>query len=397
MKSYLDEPLKIEELDNAIFIMSKGKSPGLDGLSVAFYQHFWTDIRLLLYNAFLECISSGNLSPSMKRGIITLIPKPNKDHLLLDNWRPITLLCNDYKLLAHVYSRRLDKGLAKIIDECQSAFIKGGNIHNHTRLILDILDYSDFINTDSYIMFLDFFKPFDTIEHPFLIESLRFLGFGEEFCSIIKMFYTDISSYVSLNSGMTPSFIVSRGIRQGCPISPKLFILTTQLLTLLIKNSHDLQGIIIFDKEFRLSQFADDTSIFLKDKSMVEKTINIIQTFSKASGLTLNLNKCELLPVHTSVDSTISNIKIVQEVKYLGITISKNPIRRQDVNIANRIIDTENTLSHWLTRDLTVFGRVLLSKAEGISKLSYPCHSLYVSSSNISKANSVLFHFFVEK
>lgn len=146
-------------------------------------------------------------------------------------------------------------------------------------------------------MFLDFFKAFDTIDHPFLIESLRFLGFGEEFCSIIKMFYTDISSYVSLHSGMTPSFIVSRGISQGCPISPKRFILTTQLLTLLINNSHDLQGIIIFDKEFRLSQFADDTSIFLKDKYMVEKTINIIQTFSKASGLTLNLNKCEVLPV----------------------------------------------------------------------------------------------------
>lgn len=93
----MEDDLKIEELDIAINRMSKGKSPGLDGLTVEFYIFFWEDIRELLYNAFLECISTGHLSSTMKQGIITLIPKPNKDKLLLDNWRPITLLCIDYK------------------------------------------------------------------------------------------------------------------------------------------------------------------------------------------------------------------------------------------------------------------------------------------------------------
>ncbi len=78
------------------------------------------------------------------------------------------------------------------------------------------------------------------------------------------MFYTDISSCVSLNPGMTQRFMVSRGIRQGCPISPKLFILATQLLTTLIQQSPEIEGITIFNKEFKLSQFADNTSIFLK-------------------------------------------------------------------------------------------------------------------------------------
>lgn len=145
----MEDKLKIKELDTAILRMSKGKSPGLDGLTGEFYTAFWKNIRVTLYNAFLECISAGHLSPTMKQGLITLIPKPNKDKLLLDNWRPVTLQCNDYKLFAHVYANILDMALMQIVDECQSAFIKGRSIHNHIRLIFDMLDYQDLIDIDS--------------------------------------------------------------------------------------------------------------------------------------------------------------------------------------------------------------------------------------------------------
>ncbi len=158
----------------------------------------------------------------MKQGVITLIPKPNKDKLSLDNWRPITLLCNNYKFIAHVYSNRLDMGLNNLVDECQSVFVKGRNIHNHTRLILDMLDYRDYIKTDSFVLFIDFFKAFDTLEHPFLLKTLHLLGFGPNFCNIVEMLYTNISSSVSLNPGVTPRLKVRRGIRQGCPISRNL-------------------------------------------------------------------------------------------------------------------------------------------------------------------------------
>ena len=174
----MDDRLKIEELDSALLQMSGGKSPGLDGITIEFYKYFWSDVRKMLYKAFTDCISAGNLSPTMKHGLITLIPKPNKNNLLLDNWRPITLLCNDYKLLAHVYANRLNSGLNQLVDECQSAFIKGRSIHNHTRLILDMLDYQEFIDTEGLVLFLDFYKAFDTVEHSFLMETLTFLGFG---------------------------------------------------------------------------------------------------------------------------------------------------------------------------------------------------------------------------
>ena len=87
-----------------------------------------------------------------------------------------------------------------------------------------MIDYQSFIESESLILFSDFFKAFDSIEHDFLIQTLKKCGFGDKFCKVIKMFYNDINSYISLNPGITPRINVSRGIRQGCPISPKLFI-----------------------------------------------------------------------------------------------------------------------------------------------------------------------------
>jgi len=160
----------------------------------------------MLFKALLDCIQTGSLSNTMKQGIITLIPKPNKDITFLDNWRPITLLCTDYKILAHVFAERLNRGLKNLIDKCQSAFVKGRNIHNHIRLVLDMLNYGDFIDKDCLILFLDFYKAFDTVEHAFLLEALKFLGFGENFCKLIEMFYSDIYSSVSLNPGLSSRF-----------------------------------------------------------------------------------------------------------------------------------------------------------------------------------------------
>lgn len=392
-KKILEEDLTTSELESALKQMKNGKAPGIDGLTSEFYKYFWNDIKDLLHKAFLECIRKGCLSPTMKIGLITLLPKPNKDLLNLDNWRPITLLCNDYKLVALVYANRLKNVLVSLVDEFQSAFIKGRHIHNNVRLILDMLDYQSFIDSESLILFIDFFKAFDSVEHSFLIQTLKKFGFGEKFCKVIEMFYKDIISYVSLNPGMTPRINISRGIRQGCPISPKLFILCTQILAYLVVNNQEFKGINIFDYEFRISQFADDTVFFLKDKSVVCKALNIISLFSKASGLNINLKKCEILPLHPCVDTQIMSIPVKSEVKYLGIKLIKEIKKREEKNMNEKIENMKKTLNHWLMRDLSIFGRNLLSKSEGISKLIYPCYSIYVTPKNIKKANSIIYNF----
>jgi len=112
------------EVKDALFKMKKRKAPGIDGLTVEFYLHFWEQIENPLYNMLIECINSGEMSTTMKQGVISLIAKPDKDPHLLENWRPISLLTVDYKLITSVFANRLQKGLNKIISEYQTGFLK---------------------------------------------------------------------------------------------------------------------------------------------------------------------------------------------------------------------------------------------------------------------------------
>lgn len=186
--------------------------------------------------------------PSMKQGLITQIPKHGKDKRILDHLRPITLLNIDYKLLSGCIAARLKEGLSQLIDETQSGFLNGRSIHNNIRPVLDLIDYSHVLAEEGFILFLDFYKAFDSVEHPFILTTLNYFGFGQKFINLIGMLYKDINSCVALEQGTCPRFQVNRGIRQGCNSSPLLFILVAELLSIMIKNN-DIEGINILGKK----------------------------------------------------------------------------------------------------------------------------------------------------
>ncbi len=183
---------------------------------------------------------------SLKQGVITLIPKPRKYILYLDNWRPISLLNNDAKVFAHIFAKRLKHGLEDIIDEEQTGFIQGRHISNNIRLILDMVDCNEYISDNSLILFVDFHKAFDTIEHDFLFKTIDFIGFGKYFLKAVKTLYkgctSGCTSSVKLAQGTSNRFEIRRGIRQCCPFSPFLFLLATQLLAFHLKKGY-FQGI----------------------------------------------------------------------------------------------------------------------------------------------------------
>lgn len=147
---------RIDELDAVLKKMDLNES---DSLTVNFYKYFWEDLRNILFEALKDCIIKKELMTSMKQGVITLIPKPGKEKQKLDNLRPI--LNKDNKLFSGSIAARLKKGIADIISDTQSGFIKGRVIHNNIRLVRDLLDYIDLIDYDGFILFLDFYKAFD--------------------------------------------------------------------------------------------------------------------------------------------------------------------------------------------------------------------------------------------
>ncbi len=130
-----DKPISLQEVQNAINLLKSNKSPGSDRLTSEFHRSFVTESTPFLYEVFVECIDKECLHTTMTQGITALIPKPNKDKLLLDNWRPICLLNNDYKIIALLLATRLKLVLNSITEETQSGFMTKRYIANNIRLV----------------------------------------------------------------------------------------------------------------------------------------------------------------------------------------------------------------------------------------------------------------------
>uniref|UniRef100_A0A3B3H9P1 Reverse transcriptase domain-containing protein n=1 Tax=Oryzias latipes TaxID=8090 RepID=A0A3B3H9P1_ORYLA len=391
-KQVCEAEITLEEAEKAMRSLALDKSPGSDGLTINFYRHFWDHLKEQFLLVIKEISELNILPTTMKQGVITLIPKPGKDARLIDNLRPISLLNSDYKILTNIYASRLKTGLNQIISDTQSGFLKGRSIHNNIRLVLDLIDYNQLIEDDGFILFLDFFKAFDTVEHKFMFQTLEIFGFGPNFISFVQTIYNDTNSVVILPNGISPRFLINKGIKQGCPISPLLFITATEMLSILIKNS-GFSKLSVLGEQLAITQLADDTAIFMKDSHQIPDIIQTVDFFSKASGLKLNLSKCELLPVHHSDQSVLHNIPVRTVVKYLGVHISKDSKTMEEMNLWKTLEKCKVNLNMWSQRDISILGRVFLTKLECLSRFIYPAYSLPIPKSARKAINQANFNF----
>ena len=219
-KISLDEDITIQEILDSMNNMKLGKVPGCDGLTLEFYKYFFDDLKVALYEMYMEILSTGTMTNSMRRGLMSLLPKRNKNILEISGYRPLTLLSNDYKILAKLFANRMKKVLPDIKGNQQSGFMAGRKIHTNIRRTMDIVSYLNKTNTHAVIVSIDFEKCFDRIEHNSIIEALRYFNFGEKFISAVKIFFNKFL-VCTQNVGYTSDlFNKTRGVNQGCPISP---------------------------------------------------------------------------------------------------------------------------------------------------------------------------------
>ena len=242
-KNFCEMTLQKKDYALALTNLANDKSPGSDGLSTNFYKFFWPDINDLLIDSYNYTFESKGLSQEQKLAVINLIPKKDKDVRYLKNWRPVSLLNTDYKILAKALANRLQKVIGHLICEDQVGYIKGRYIGEAIRTIEDIILLTNEQNTPGFITLIDFEKAFDSIEWPFLFKCLEKFNFGPVFTSWIRILYTNIKSCVGNNGYYSEMFEISRSIRQGCPLSALLFILVAEILAISIRETKKIKGI----------------------------------------------------------------------------------------------------------------------------------------------------------
>ena len=313
------------------------KSPGTDGFQAEFYRHFWKELHSDMLQRFDYAYGSGKLSISQRRGIITLIPKPNKDTTVLDNLRP-----------TKVIAKRLENVLPKIINPDQTGYIKNRYTGENVRLISDIMKYTEENNIPGIALFLDFKKAFDTIEWDFINSCLKKFNFGPDIQNWVKILYNNVSSCVLNNGFASEFFSVERGVRQGCPLSGLLFVISIEILARAIKNDTAIKSINVGEKEIKVSLYADDTTVFVRDLDSVDHLLTLLDNFKNLSGLEINTTKSEGLWLGRWKNKTETPFGFRwprDPIKALGIFFSYDINKTNELNFAEKIRNLEKTLN----------------------------------------------------
>lgn len=280
----------LTELGDATGALANEKCPGPDGAPAEFYKANWDTVGPLVLQCLTSGISNEHFPESVTRGVIVLLPKKS-DQRMLTNKRPITLLNTSYKIEAKALQKRLTPILQRIISFQQAAFLPGRNIH-HALLYLSELLHQAHLNGKEYILMkLDVCKAFDRLEWSFILQVVERAGLAGLLSRFLKASFSTASSHVVLNGRPTQAIRLARSVRQGCPLSPLVFILAYDSLNHVIKDAVARQALVgVFFPEWGYadpqSMYADDSDLLIEAQmEYVMESKRILQCFGAASGL----------------------------------------------------------------------------------------------------------------
>ena len=360
----LEGELQYKEVTEAIKQLNQNKAPGTDGLPIEIYIMFWRKIGEYLVNALNHAYKVGKLHDSALDGVISLIPKPNKDTKEIKNLRPITLLNTDYKILEKCLANRLKSSLEELINEDQKGFMANRRIGVNIRRILDAVEFCEKTDKPIVILSIDAEKAFDRIEIDSLLKSMEYFKIGQSFRKWTKLCFTGARACV-INNGITSKrFPVTRGVKQGGCCSAFYFLLLIETLANKLRNTGDLEGIDINGIIKLLGQYADDLDMYLwGNRQNVKKAINTIKEFEKSSGMKININKSTIFKLGQIRDVDLQlGIKEVSKINVLGVEVI-NYIDEGEIfklNYEKTINRAQAILNQWSTRGLSLLGKVLV-------------------------------------
>ena len=302
----------------------------------------------------------------------------------------------DYKIASKVIAERIRKTLPNLVHFNQSGFIERRYIGDTIRTLLDIIDYMDEYHEGGLMMMVDFEKAYDSLEWDFMINVLEHFNFGNDLIKWIKTFYTKIESCISNNNVTSQYFRISRGLRQGDPLSSYIFILCVEILAISVRNNPQIEGLKIDGNTLKIAQYADDTTAILKNVNSAKTFLQVLHRFSQISGLKINKEKTEALwlGVNKYNQSKPLGIKWSHEpIKVLGIYIGTDLKQVVENNFGFRIKKLKQHINIWKRRNLSLVGKVLILKSFGISQFIYLAGLLPFPECKMKEINQIMYEF----
>lgn len=319
-----DTPITEGELFEALRTSKRNRSPGSDGLPPEFYLKFWEQLKQPFTALVNRLLSGGVLSASQREGLITLLCKDESRSSDLRAWRPITLLNCDYKLIAKCLATRLTADIDAIVGPYQACCVPFRSAQLHGFALRDLLEWANNKNLSGLLCSFDQEKAFDRVSHEYIFQTLANAGLADNFQKMVRTLYNGPTSALSIHGRVSDSFSINRGVRQGCPLSPVLYVLAIEPLLQRLASDPRIGSFPLPPGAPRVPIFAyaDDLTIVVPDESSVCSALAVIDRYGQASGARLNTAKCSVMYLRDAPPQPKHGLPVASEVKILGYRFS---------------------------------------------------------------------------
>uniref|UniRef100_A0A2N9IGZ4 Reverse transcriptase domain-containing protein n=1 Tax=Fagus sylvatica TaxID=28930 RepID=A0A2N9IGZ4_FAGSY len=393
------------EIKEAVFNMQSLKSPGPDGLLPLFYKKYWHIVGHTVIKAVQNFFTSGKLLKQMNFSFIVLIPKIQNPSAI-NHFRPISLCNTTYKIISKLLVDRLRGVLPDLISPAQSTFIPGRWIAENQLIVQEILHSFKIrkVKGGFVAMKLDLQKAYDRVNWGFLRTVLTRFGFSDQFIGWIMECISSVSFSILVNGGKSKDFKPSRGLRQGDPLSPYLFIICQEVLSRLIDREFsygNIKGVKMnmAGPAFTHVMYADDIMVFAKANSREVIVLNeCLDKYCAWSGQLINRSKSGIIfskmvccAKRRELKALLAMKKIQPNAKYLGSPLFSSTSRIKDFKFLQDKL--ESRLLGWRSKALSWAGRATLIKSVALALPSYTFASFSIPVAICEKMDAAIRRF----